>query len=64
MSIHRIGDVKIFVRSLDRIGNRRGEGGRPMYATLSEHALDLLRSDKRTRGVMHRNILGALVKMT
>src|ERR1700726_3363673 len=41
MSIHRISDVKILIRSLDRIGNRRREGGRSMDATLSEHALNL-----------------------
>ena len=56
MSIHRIGNHKIYIGALERIANRLSQGRGPMHPAPLKDTLDLLRADERTRGIVDRDI--------
>jgi len=56
MSIHRIGNHKIYIGALESIVNRLSQGRGPMHPAPLKDTLDLLRPDERTRGVVDSNI--------
>jgi len=56
MSIHRIGNHKIYIGALESIVNRLSQSRGPMHPAPLKDTLDLLRPDERTRGVVDSNI--------
>ena len=57
MPIHRLFHHKIGIGALERIGNSFSSGGRTAFLSFGKNLLDNLRCNKRTRGVMHRDVL-------
>src|SRR5207302_1947011 len=63
IAIHRLGDNKINIRALERVGNRFGERSRAVCATSFENARNFFRRDERPGRVMDSDEISGWVEM-